>query len=76
MGLPPIVAGLLVSLLLWRNGPLGATGMLFTRAAMIVAQALIATPIVAGLTLAAVGALDPRYCLQLQALGASRAQTV
>jgi tungstate transport system permease protein len=76
MGLPPIVAGLLVSLLLWRNGPFGATGMLFTPAAMIVAQALIATPIVAGLTLAAVSALDPRYRLQLLALGAGRLQTV
>jgi tungstate transport system permease protein len=76
MGLPPIVAGLFVSLLLWRNGPFGATGLLFTPAAMIVAQALIAAPIVAGLTLAAVGALDPRYRLQLLALGAGRVQTV
>jgi tungstate transport system permease protein len=76
MGLPPIVAGLLVSLLLWRNGPFGATGFLYTPSAMIVAQALIATPIVAGLTLAAVSALDPRYRLQLLALGAGRLQTV
>jgi ABC-type tungstate transport system substrate-binding protein len=76
MGLPPIVAGLLVSLLLWRNGPFGATGLLYTPTAMVVAQALIATPIVAGLTLAAVSALDPRYRLQLLAMGAGRAQTV
>jgi tungstate transport system permease protein len=76
MGLPPIVAGLLVSLLLWRNGPFGATGLLFTPTAMIVAQALIATPIVAGLTLAAVSALDPRYRLQLLSLGAGRMQTI
>jgi tungstate transport system permease protein len=76
MGLPPIVAGLLVSLLLWRNGPFGATGFLYTPTAMILAQALIATPIVAGLTLAAVSALDPRYRLQLLALGAGRLQTV
>jgi tungstate transport system permease protein len=75
MGLPPIVAGLLVSVLLWRNGPFGATGLLFTPTAMIVAQALIATPIVAGLTLAAVSALDPRYRLQLLALGAGPLQT-
>jgi tungstate transport system permease protein len=75
MGLPPIVAGLMVSVLLWRNGPFGATGLLYTPAAMIVAQALIATPIVAGLTLAAVSALDPRYRLQLMALGAGRVQT-
>jgi tungstate transport system permease protein len=76
MGLPPIVAGLVVSLVLWRNGPFGALGLLYTPTAMIVAQALIATPVVAGLTLAAVGALDPRYRLQLLALGASRTQTV
>jgi tungstate transport system permease protein len=76
MGLPPIVAGLLVSLFLWRNGPLGAIGLLYTPTAMVVAQALIATPIVAGLTLAAVNALDPRYRLQLVALGAGRAQTI
>src|SRR5688572_15816195 len=76
MGLPPIVAGLMVSVLLWRNGPFGATGFLYTPTAMILAQALIATPIVAGLTLAAVSALDPRYHLQLLALGAGRLQTV
>lgn len=76
MGLPPIVAGLVVSVLLWRNGPFGTLGLLYTPTAMIVAQALIATPIVAGLTLAAVSALDPRYRLQLIALGAGRVQTV
>jgi tungstate transport system permease protein len=76
MGLPPIVAGLIVSLLLWRNGLFGAMGLLYTPLAMIVAQATIATPIVAGLTLAAVSALDPRYRLQLLALGAGRAQTI
>lgn len=76
MGLPPIVAGLLVSLFLWRNGPLGAIGLLYTPTAMIVAQALIATPIVGGLTFAAVNTLDPRYRLQLMALGAGRAQTI
>ncbi len=75
MGLPPVVAGLLVSLVLWRNGPLGEFGLLYTPAAMVVAQAAIAAPIVAGLTLAAVSGLDPRYRLQLRALGASRAQT-
>jgi tungstate transport system permease protein len=75
MGLPPVVAGLAVSLLLWRNGPLGTFGLLYTPTAMVVAQAAIATPIVAGLTLAAISGLDPRYRLQLRALGASRAQT-
>jgi tungstate transport system permease protein len=76
MGLPPIVAGLFVSLLLWRNGPLGTLGLLYTPAAMVIAQAFIATPVVAGLTLAAVNSLDPRYRLQLLALGAGRLQTV
>ena len=74
MGLPPVSVGLLVSLLLWRNGPLGALGLLYSPAAMVVAQAAIATPIVAGLTLAAVQALDPRLHVQLLALGASRLQ--
>ncbi len=72
MGLPPVSVGLIVSLLLWRNGPLGAFRLLYTPTAMIIAQALIATPIVTGLTLAAVQSLDPRLRLQLIALGASR----
>lgn len=75
MGLPPVVAGLVVSLFLWRSGPFGAAGLLYTPTAMIVAQAVIATPVVAGLTLTAVGALDPRYRLQLRSLGAGRLQT-
>ena len=68
--MPPVAAGLLVSLFLWRSGPLGALGLLFTPAAMVIAQALIATPLVAGLTAAALGGLDPRYRLQLAAMGA------
>jgi tungstate transport system permease protein len=75
MGLPPVVAGLVVSLFLWRSGPFGAAGLLYTPTAMIVAQAVIATPVVAGLTLTAIGALDPRYRLQLLSLGAGRLQT-
>lgn len=76
MGLPPVVAGLGVSLLLWRNGPLGAFRLMYTPTAMTVAQAAIATPLVAGLTLAAVQALDPRLRWQLLALGAGRVRTV
>ena len=76
MGLPPIVVGLFVSLLLWRSGPLGAIGLLYTPTAMVIAQALIATPVVAGLTMAAISALDPRYRLQLLSLGAGRVQTI
>jgi tungstate transport system permease protein len=74
MGLPPVTVGLLVSLLLWRSGPLGALGLLYTPTAMAIAQAVIATPIVAGLSLAAVQSLDPRLRLQLVALGANRVQ--
>jgi tungstate transport system permease protein len=74
MGLPPVTVGLLVSLLVWRSGPLGTLGLLYTPTAMVIAQAVIATPIVAGLSLAAVQALDPRLRLQLLSLGASRLQ--
>src|SRR4051812_42834556 len=74
MGLPPVSVGLIVSILLWRSGPLGDLRLLFTPTAMIIAQAAIATPIVAGLTLAAVQALDARLRLQLLAVGASPVQ--
>jgi tungstate transport system permease protein len=74
MGLPPVSVGLLISILLWRSGPLGDLRLLYTPTAMILAQAAIATPIVAGLTLAAVQALNPRLHLQLLALGASPVQ--
>jgi len=74
MGLPPVSVGLIISILLWRSGPLGGLRLLFTPTAMIIAQAAIATPIVAGLTLAAVQALNPRLRLQLLAIGASPVQ--
>jgi tungstate transport system permease protein len=75
MGLPPIVAGLIVSVMLWRNGPFGALGILYSPLAMIIAQALIATPVVGARAFSAIHALDPRYRLQLRALGANRLQT-
>src|SRR3954454_4125972 len=74
MGLPPVSVGLTVSILLWRSGPLGALRLLYTPTAMIIAQAAIATPIVIGLTLVPVQALDPQLRLQLLALGASPLQ--
>ena len=74
MGLPPVVVGLFVSILLWRQGPLGAWELLYTPTAMILAQWVIAAPVVTGLTLAAVQAVPPRFRLQMQALGASRLQ--
>lgn len=74
MGLPPVVVGLVVALLLWRSGPLGFLDILFTPWAMVLAQTLIAAPILAGLSLAALESLDPRLRLQLLGLGASRVQ--
>ncbi|MGQ9502822.1 MAG: ABC transporter permease [Anaerolineae bacterium] len=74
MGLPPIVVGLFVTILLWRSGPLGFFHLLYTPAAMIIAQSIIAAPIVTGLTLAAMQALNPKLRLQILALGASRLQ--
>lgn len=74
MGVPPLVVGLLVFLLLARSGPLGGLELLYTPTAMILAQVLIALPLVAGVTLAAIQALDQRLTLQILSLGASRLQ--
>ena len=76
MGLPPVVVGLFVTILLWRNGPLGLFRLLYTPAAMVIAQCVIATPVVTGLTVAAMQSLNPRLRLQLLALGATRPQLV
>ncbi len=76
MGLPPVVVGLFVTILLWRRGPLGVLEILYTPAAIVLAQALIAAPIVAGITLAAVQSVPREFRLQLLALGASRTQMV
>jgi tungstate transport system permease protein len=74
MALPPVVVGLFVTIFLWRNGPLGVLGILYTPLAMIIAQAVIATPIVTGITLAAVQQLPAKLRLQILALGATRLQ--
>ncbi|HNX49126.1 MAG TPA: ABC transporter permease [Thermoanaerobaculaceae bacterium] len=74
MGLPPVVVGLAVFLLLARSGPLGGLDLLYTPSAMIVAQVVIAWPLVVGVTLAAVQGLDERLRLQILSLGASRWQ--
>jgi len=76
MGLPPVVVGLFVTILLWRSGPLGGWEILYTPAAIILAQAVIASPIVTGITLAAVQNVPAKFRLQLIALGASRPQMV
>ncbi len=71
MGLPPVVVGLFVSLCLWRYGPFGDLGLMYSPAAMIIAQTVIALPIVAGLSFAAIESLNPKLRLQLISLGAS-----
>ena len=74
MGLPPVVVGLFVSIFLWRSGPLGFMELLYTPTAMIIAQVVIAFPIVAGLTMAAFQSLNPNLRLQLLGIGASTSQ--
>lgn len=74
MGLPPVVVGLFVTILLWRSGPFGDWEVLYTPAAIVLAQAVIASPIVTGITLAAVQNVPAKFRLQLIALGASRPQ--
>jgi tungstate transport system permease protein len=74
MGLPPVVVGLFISILLWRSGPLGFLELIYTPTAMIIAQIVIAFPIVAGLTMATFQTLNPNLSLQLAGIGASKPQ--
>ena len=76
MGLPPVVVGLFISILLWRSGPLGDLQWIYTPIAIVIAQVILATPVVAGLTTAALQQLDPRLRPQLIGLGASPLQTI
>jgi tungstate transport system permease protein len=74
MGLPPVVVGLIIAIILWRSGPLGELEWIYTTRAMIVAQTLIAAPVITGFTAASLASLHPRLKLQVYALGASRRQ--
>jgi tungstate transport system permease protein len=76
MGLPPVVAGLLIYLLLSRSGPLGALGLLFTPTAMVVAQAVLIAPILAALSREVLAALWEEYAEQLRSFGAGPARAV
>jgi tungstate transport system permease protein len=76
MGLPPVVVGLVVAVLLWRSGPLGQFEWMYSKKAMILAQTIIAAPVVMGFTAASLSALHPRLRLQVYALGASRSQAL
>jgi tungstate transport system permease protein len=74
MGLPPVVVGLVTWLCLTRYGPLGILNLLYTPTAIIIAQAVIASPIVAGFSLAAIQSVNPKMRLQLLAFGTTRLQ--
>jgi tungstate transport system permease protein len=74
MALPPVVVGLLVTLLLWRTGPLGSLRLLFTPQAMVIAQVVVALPLIAGFSRAAVTLLDPDLVLAMRADGAGEAR--
>jgi tungstate transport system permease protein len=71
MALPPVVVGLLVMLVLWRTGPLGSLKLLFTPAAMVIAQVIVALPLIAGFSRAAISLLDADLPLAMRADGAS-----
>ncbi|MHB1419345.1 MAG: ABC transporter permease [Bacillota bacterium] len=76
MGMPPVVAGLWVSLLLWRSGPLGFLNLLYTPTAMIIAQSIIAIPVVTALSVVALQQINPKLRLQINALGATSFQAL
>jgi tungstate transport system permease protein len=76
MGLPPVVVGLITWLMLTRYGPLGALGLIYSPTAMIVAQTVIASPVVAGFSLAAVQSMNPKLGLQILSFGANRWQYI
>ena len=76
MGLPPVVAGLLVYILLSRSGPLGPLGLLFTPTAMVIAQAVLLAPILAALTRQVLEGLWEEYAEQLRSFGATPARAV
>ncbi len=74
LGMPPVVVGLVIVLLLWRSGPLGALNLIYTPYAMVAAQFLLALPLVIGFSLTAIQALPSKLLEQMRALGANRAQ--
>jgi tungstate transport system permease protein len=72
MGMPPVVVGLIVWLVLTRSGPLGSLGLIYTKEAMILAQFVIAIPLVVGFTVASIQSLPPELPDLLYSLGAGR----
>ena len=71
MGMPPVVAGLIVAVLLWRSGPLGGLGLIYTPVAMIISQCIIAVPLVSAITAGSLMALPESLLLQIRSLGAN-----
>jgi tungstate transport system permease protein len=76
MALPPVVVGLAVAMSLWRSGPFGALNLIYTPAAIVIAQVIISAPVITGLTSAALQHQDPLLQFQLLGLGASRLQVI
>ncbi|WHX99880.1 ABC transporter permease [Neobacillus sp. DY30] len=76
MGLPPVVAGLWITMLLWRSGPLGHLQLLYSPTAIVMAQVLVSLPIVTGLTSSAFQQINDKMLLQIKALGATKLQTI
>ncbi|MBI2859077.1 MAG: ABC transporter permease [Chloroflexi bacterium] len=74
MGSPPVVVGLIISVMLWRHGPLGMFQLMYTPYAIVIAQCVISLPIITGFTVASIQQIDPKLPLQLVALGASHRQ--
>lgn len=76
MGLPPVVAGLWITIFLWRSGPLGHLSLLYTPTAIVLAQILVSLPILIGLTSSAFQQIDEKMLLQIKALGATKLQSL
>lgn len=76
MAFPPVAIGLWVSIFLWRSGPLGSLQLIYTPVALVIAQFVIAFPMVTGFTIAGIQQLSPKIHLQIWALGATRWQYV
>jgi tungstate transport system permease protein len=76
MAVPTVVVGLVVALLLWRSGPLGRLDLIYTLRGMVVAQVLIATPLVTGITVASLALLPPDLLEQLRTMGATGPQAL
>lgn len=74
MGLPPVLVGLVVVLLLWRSGPLGFMGLLYSKTAMVIAQTVIALPLITAFTITGIQRIEPELIRQTIALGATKIQ--